>query len=119
MDEEQLRLEYWEDTRSHPEFPIWLIFRLIGHTSDACNGTPYLRPSRQDVADVLKRLEEHPAIAQLAVDVGIAPAELRASLWYCIWLVEHQAPPAVWRKWNQRVDEAWATQVLHLPQQRS
>ncbi|PSR21218.1 MAG: hypothetical protein C7B45_11795 [Sulfobacillus acidophilus] len=116
MDEEELRLEYWEDTRSHPEFPVWVIFRLIGHSPDQCDGVPYLRASHQDVATVLKHLEEHPVIDKLATDTGIAPAELRACLWYCIWLVEHRLPPQAWQQWNQRVDEAWAIKALHLPQ---
>lgn len=118
MDEEQLRLEYWEDTRTSPDFPLWVIFKFIGHTSGQWDNAPYLRHSSRDLPAVLKALEAHPAIDALATDLDIAPDELRAVLWYCTWLVEHRTPPSVWSEWNERVDDAWHTKALTIDQQR-
>ena len=118
MDEEQLRLEYWEDTRTNPDFPLWVIFKFIGHASGQWDSVPYLRHAGQDLPAVLKALETHPSIDALAMDLGIGPEELRAALWYCTWLVEHRAPPSNWREWNERVDEAWSTNVLKIDQER-
>lgn len=119
MDEEHLRLEYWEDNRTNREFPLWLIFKFVGHADAEWDGVPYLRHAGRDLPSVLKALETHPTIDRLAADLEIAPDELRAALWYCIWLVEHRKPPAASEEWNQRVDEAWRTRILNIPQQRS
>jgi hypothetical protein len=116
MDEEQLRLEYWEDNRTNREFPLWVIFKFIGHASGQSDDVPYLRHADQDLPTVLKALETHPSIAALASDLGIAPDELRAALWYCTWVVEHGKPPASWAEWNERVDTAWRSHTLRIDQ---
>ncbi len=119
MDEQQLRLDYWEDNRTRPEFPLWVIFKFIGHALDTAEGVPYLRHAQRELPAVLKDLEAHPAIDRLAEELRLSPQELRASLWYCVWLLEHQAPPDAWRDWNRRVDEAWSQHVLGITNQRS
>lgn len=118
MDEEKLRLEYWEDNRTNRDFPLWVIFKFIGHASGRSDDLPYLRHSGRDVPAVLKALEVHPAIDALAADLGIAPDELRATLWYSTWLAEHRPPPSNWDAWNDRVDEAWRTHALGITEQR-
>lgn len=118
MDEEKLRLAYWEDNRTNRDFPLWVIFKWIGHVSGRSDDLPYLRHSEQDLPTVLKALEVHPAIDALAFDLGIAPEELRATLWYCTWLVEHRPPPSGWESWNSLVDDAWRTKTLQVAEQR-
>ena len=118
MDEEQLRIEYWEDNRTNRDFPLWVIFKFIGHASGHSDNLPYLRHSGQDLPTVVKALEGHPSIDALASDLKLAPEELRAVLWYCTWLLEHRPPPSAWEEWNNRVDEAWKTDTLRITEQR-
>ncbi|NMP21916.1 hypothetical protein [Sulfobacillus harzensis] len=115
MDEEQLRLEYWEDTRSDPAYPLWVIFRLIGHQRGLHDDQPYLRHAQTSVADVLKAIETHPSLPTIAKDLAISVDELRASLWYAVWKVEHTPPPPDQDRWNPRVDEAWRSEILQIP----
>lgn len=112
MDENELRLDYWIDTRSHPQFPLWVVFREIGHDAGLHDGLPYLRRSREDVASVLKRLEALPEFAGMASALGIHPQELRAAIWYLIWRVENTEAPPEWSEWNGRLDTAWAEGIL-------
>ncbi len=106
MTEDQLRTEYWEDNRTNPLFPIWLVFRAIGHEDGQCDGVPYTRKSRREVPSILKTLETSPLVSQLAKELGIEESELRATLWYAAWELEHIKPRAAWQAWNQRVDQA-------------
>ncbi|MCY0899117.1 MAG: hypothetical protein OWU33_09320 [Firmicutes bacterium] len=114
MNEEHLRLEYWEDTRSDPQFPLWVIFKFIGQAHGIADNLPYLRPSQRDLASVLKALEAHPALDAIAADVDIAPEELHATLWYLTWLVEHHPVPPRWHEWNSRLDTAWQQRLFTL-----
>lgn len=106
MTEDQLRTEYWEDNRSNPLFPLWIVFKEIGHESSQFDGMPYTRKSRRDVPSVLKDLELSPLVPQLAEQLGVETSELRATLWYAAWELEHLKPRAAWEAWNQRVDQA-------------
>lgn len=112
MNESELRTEYWVDTRSHPEFPLWVIFKRIGHQQGVVNGVPYLRESKKEIPDVLKALERHQELPLWAKDLGMSEAELRSVLWYVTWLSESKAPPPEWEDWNRRVDEAWTRNLL-------
>lgn len=112
MNEDQLRLEYWEDTRSDPAYPLWVIFRLIGHETGVHDGQPYLRATQKDAADVLKSVETHPLLTSVAEDIGVPIDELRATLWYAIWRIEHTPPPEDTQQWNRRVDEAWRSGIF-------
>ncbi|MCL4493769.1 MAG: hypothetical protein M1294_03040 [Firmicutes bacterium] len=107
MDEESLRLDYWIDTRSDPQFPLWVIFKEIGHSPTECDQQPYARRSRQSVAELLKRVEELAPLASIAQEIKVSEKEVRAALWYAVWAVEHKKPPATWQSWNDRVDQAW------------
>ncbi len=115
MNEEQLRLEYWEDTRSDPTYPLWVIFRLIGHESGHHDDQPYLRTSGKPAAEVLKAVETHPFMQSLADDIGVPIDELQATLWYAIWRIEHTPPPKDDQQWNRRVDEAWRSGIFTRP----
>lgn len=119
MDEEQLRLEYWEDNRTNRDFPLWVIFKYIGHAAKEWDGVPYLRHAQRDVPSILKSLETHPSLAALAADLSVAPEELRAALWYCTWVVEHLYAKPEGEEWNARVDDAWRNQILRITEQRS
>ncbi len=107
--EEKLRLAYWEDRRSDPRFPLWVIFRRIGQSPAAHSGLPYVRPGGPDLPDLLKRLEQWPDLPQLASYLNIPPDDLRAVLWFLTWKAEHTPADAEWADWNARVDEAWAS----------
>lgn len=119
MDEEQLRLEYWEDTRSDPAYPLWVIFRLIGHQSDSFDSLPYLRHSQRALPEILKALETHPQIETIAQDIHVSADELHACLWYAIWKIEHLTPPLDSQAWDHRVDQAWRDGILSLKNKRS
>lgn len=119
MDEEQLRLEYWEDNRSNPEFPLWVIFRCIGHQADHFDNLPYLRHSQQDLASLFKQMESSPHFESLSKDLKVPVEEMRAALWYVIWRIEHFSAPSAWAEWNRRVDEAWAIKTLSLSSERT
>lgn len=112
MNEEQLRLEYWEDTRSDPAYPLWVIFRLIGHEAGIHDDQPYLRATQTNAADVLKSVETHALMKSVAEDIGVSLDELRATLWYAIWKIEHTPPPEDDQQWNRRVDTAWRSGTL-------
>jgi hypothetical protein len=115
VDEEQLRQEYWEETRSDPAFPLWVIFRQVGHEAGVLDNQPYLRESHREVPEVLKAVEQHPLFEAIAHDLSLAPDAARAALWYAVWQIEHLPPPDRWQSWNRRVDAAWAEQVLKNP----
>jgi hypothetical protein len=115
MDENELRLDYWVDTRSHPEFPLWVIFKEIGHERDKAEGHPYGRRSNMGVGEMLKQLELAEGLGNIAHTMGIPEQELRAGLWYASWMVEKQSPPADWEGWNSKVDEAWRQGQLRGP----
>lgn len=119
MDEEQLRLEYWEDTRSHPAYPLWVIFRHVGHESGVHDDLPYLRHTQRDLPEILKALEAHPMLETVAQDIQLHIEELRATLWYAIWKIEHLNPPSASQEWNHRVDVAWRDGTLSIPEKRS
>lgn len=104
MDEEQLRTEYWEETRTHRDFPVWVVFREIGH---APRRSPYLRRTEEPLPDILKRMEASELIPALASRLGLHTQELRAVLWYLTWVSERLEAPASWEAWNRRVDQAW------------
>lgn len=114
MDEESLRTDYWVDNRSDKEFPLWVIFRMIGQETGIVDGMPYVRPSRESLPALLKRLEEAPETDRLCEALGLARQEVSAAFWYLIWLVERMgAPPNPhWTEWNRRVDEAWDVGIL-------
>jgi uncharacterized protein (DUF433 family) len=107
MDETALRTAYWEDNRSRRDFPLWVVFRRIGHEAGRADGHPYLRPSGTGVAEILKGLEALPTIPTLARELACTEEELRATLWYLTWLVERLPAPDSWAEWNRRVDQAW------------
>jgi len=109
MDEEALRTEYWEDTRTHRAFPLWVVFREVGQ---APGGPPYLRRTGEALPDILKKVEELAAIPLLAEQVGIEAQELRAILWYLTWVSERLPAPEAWEAWNRRVDLAWQDHTL-------
>ncbi len=113
MDENELRLEYWVDTRSHPGFPLWVIFKEIGHARESAGGHPYGRRSHLDVSEILKQLELHEHMADIAKTMEIPEQELRAALWYASWVIESQSPPPDGEEWNSRIDEAWRQGQLH------
>lgn len=115
MDEATLRTEYWVDNRSRRDFPLWVIFRQIGQQAGLHEGHPYLRRSGMPLADLVKRLEAHPAVPQIASDLGCEEQELRATLWYLTWLLESLPTPEAWDQWNRRLDEAWREGVLGAP----
>lgn len=119
MDEEQLRLEYWEDTRSDPAYPLWVIFRLIGHQTGHHENLPYLRQGQKDLPEILKMLETHPLLETIAQDIHVSSDELRATLWYAIWKIEHLTPPLDSQSWNHRVDQAWRDGILSVNNKRS
>lgn len=112
MDENDVRTDYWIDNRSNRVFPLWLIFKQVGHEMGVMDNLPYLRQSRRGVSDVLKTLEQRPEFIRLATVLGIGEDELRALIWYVSWLVENQPMPDEWAQWNRRVDSAWASGVL-------
>lgn len=112
MDENELRLDYWIDTRSDKTFPLWIIFKQIGQAQGKFDNLAYLRQSGLDIVSVLKTLEQHPRIGDMARDLEIGEQELRAMLWFLVWLVEKNAPPASWESWNERIDEAWRNKTL-------
>lgn len=116
MDEETIRTDYWVDNRSDRRFPLWVIFRLVGHDRDTLDGLPYTRLTKTDVVTVFKKLEQHILLADLARSLDIHPQELTAALWYVIWLVA-QTPASEdphWVQWNKRVDQAWEAGWLKL-----
>ncbi len=112
MDEESLRLEYWIDTRSDPRFPVWVIFKEIGHSQTECEQQPYSRRTRQPVTELLKKIEEWAPLASLAQTIQVSEKELRAALWYAIWTVEQKQPEGAWQTWNDRVDQVWRDGVF-------
>ncbi len=108
--EDELRTAYWEDCRSDPRFPLWVIFRRVGQASAVQDGLPYVRPGGPDLPSVLKRLEQWPRLSELAQDLGLSPDDCRAVLWYLIWRLEHGGADPEWedwQRWNARIDEAW------------
>jgi len=113
MDEESLRTDYWVDTRNHPDFPYWVIFKHIGHDSQRADGAPYLRATGEAVPEVLKRLELHPGLPTWAHELSIPPDALRAAFWYAIWLLERMPVPSSWHDWNHTLDEAWQKGVFN------
>jgi hypothetical protein len=112
MDEESLRLDYWIDTRSNPQFPLWVIFREIGHSPVECDQEPYARRSRRPVAELLKKIEELIPFDSIAEKVHVSERELRATLWYAIWVVGQQKPQGAWETWNTQIDQAWEEGVF-------
>lgn len=109
VNEDQLRTEYWEDNRTHPLFPLWIVFREIGHAKELCEGKPYVRQTGRDVPSILKEMETSPLIPQLAASLGIEETGLRALLWYTAWELEHLKPREAWNRWNHRVDQERTT----------
>jgi hypothetical protein len=112
VSEDDLRTDYWVDTRSDPRFPLWVIFKQIGREPGRADGLPYTRQSGLDLATLLKRLEAFDSLPAVAQTVGVRTEELRAALWYLIWAVETSRPPDDWTAWNQRLDEAWRQGLL-------
>ena len=109
MDEETMRTDYWVDNRSDRQFPLWVIFRLVGRDQNVLDGLPYTRLTKTDVVTLLKKIEQHVLLEDLAHSLDVHPQELTAALWYVIWLVE-QTPASKdphWVQWNKRVDQAW------------
>lgn len=117
MEENELRTDYWVDNRSNRQFPLWVIFKQIGHDPDMCDGLPYVRQSRRDLPSLIKSLENHPLVPRLAEDLGIRVDELRAALWYVTWTLETRPAPESWHLWNQKVDDAWAHGILQPERQ--
>ncbi len=113
LDEASLRLEYWVETRSHPQFPLWVIFKEIGHSPTQCDQLPYGRRSRRTVPELFKELEQQASLATIAKDIGVPEQEMRAAIWYAIWVMEHQEPQDIWQAWNDRIDAAWRHGLLH------
>lgn len=112
MDETELRTDYWIDNRSNPEFPLWVIFRLVGQQSDLFDGHPYTRLSQKSIPDILKQLENSPLVPRLAESLGILEDETRATIWYLIWLSENHPISEFWNEWNRRIDQAWQSGEL-------
>ncbi|MDA8193042.1 MAG: hypothetical protein M0Z53_03460 [Thermaerobacter sp.] len=112
VDESELRTDYWVDNRSNRQFPLWVVFRQIGQEPGQFAGSPYLRQSRIEVPALLQALEAHPAVPELARDLGIRAEEFRAMLWFLGWLSAHHPMPETWESWNRRVDEAWQNGTL-------
>ncbi len=108
--EDELRTAYWEDGRSDPRFPLWVIFRRVGQAPSAQGGLPYVRPDGPDLPSVLKRLEQWPRLPELAQDLGLSTDDCRAVLWYATWKVEHSAVEPALVDWNARVDAAWRSE---------
>ncbi len=107
--EDELRTAYWEDCRSDPRFPLWVIFRRVGQAPSVQEGLPYVRPDGPDLPSVLKRLEQWPRLPEMAQELGLSPEDCRAILWYLIWRVERGAADPEWEQWNARIDQAWRT----------
>ncbi|AUW93608.1 MAG: hypothetical protein OWR62_01550 [Sulfobacillus thermotolerans] len=105
MDENELRLDYWVATRTNPKFPLWVIFKEIGHRDG--QGEAYGRRSLRPVREMLRDLEDSEWIPKAAEGLAVPEQELRAALWYAIWLLDQKEPPSEWKEWNDKVDEAW------------
>jgi uncharacterized protein (DUF433 family) len=112
MAEDEMRSEYWVDTRNDPRFPYWVVFRLIGHDPEVFGGAPYLRRSGRDLPGLLKEMELQEEVPALAAKLGVSADELRAALWYLVWVMEASSAPAPWAEWNRRVDAAWRQGLL-------
>ncbi len=112
MAESELRLDYWIGTRTHPRFPLWVIFKEIGHSSEQADGHPYGRRSSRPVSELLNTLERSPDISAAAKSMAVPEQELRAALWYAAWVLDGLTPPAEWKEWNDKVDEAWRSGTL-------
>ncbi|WP_053959130.1 hypothetical protein [Sulfobacillus thermosulfidooxidans] len=113
MDEASLRLDYWVDTRSDPKFPLWVIFKEIGHSQTKCDHLPYARRSLRSIPELLKQLEHLAPLKAIAKDLNVPEQEVRAALWYAAWILEHVPPEKSWQEWNNRVDQAWQDGILH------
>lgn len=112
MDENDLRTDYWVDNRSNKQYPLWLVFKQIGHELGVMDDEPYVRQSRRHVSQLLKTMEQTSEFIRMAGILGITEDELRAMIWYLIWLVERQEIPIEWSEWNRRIDAAWQSGVL-------
>lgn len=114
MDEESLRTDYWVDNRSDKEFPLWVIFRMIGQEKGMADGLPYVRSTQESLPALLKRLEAAEETDRLSEVLGLRRQELSAALWYLTWAVERAKAPdnPHWEEWNRRVDRAWHDGIL-------